>query len=307
MQREVGSSRARPRRAGQAVLVALAVVATLLAVDLLTSLFYRTDTTMSISRSGPQGGSDHTLVVFPGYAGDCDSVSQALGPHLPQSWNLVVLCYAERGVDDDQVFALIGAEIEGAPAGSVSILAGSMGGMIAARFLDRLARSGQDTDLEVRLFLDTSPPDSIYLKRPESLLKLTHWYRGGALTSFLWWIANRSSDHSALEPGASLEVVEDGDRYFRQIGMPALTSQAQYIDSFRLADAPYFQSLVSHAVFIKAANAADDPLVEVDRSIEAWRIRLPGLQTVELTSRQGDWHVPWNLRPKEVVSVVLDE
>lgn len=302
-----GQGRGRRRRR-RLLRVATAVVVTLLVMDLVSSLFYRTDATMSVVRSGPPGESARTLIVFPGYAGDCHSVFDALKPGLDASWALVVLCYADRGIDDDQVFSLLRGDVESAPVGSVSILAGSMGGMVAVTFLDRLARSSTGSPLLAELFLDTVPSDSSFVKRPEFAFRLAHYYRGGMIASLWWRLINSlpaAPDQSALEPTASLDNVERGDRYYRQIGLPTLTSQAQYIDEFRLASIPDFQKAVSSAVFIKAANSEQDPLVDVRGSIGTWLARLPTMRVVEIASRRGDWHIPWTRRPSEVLSVVL--
>lgn len=283
-----------------AVLVALGLLVT---VDAITGAFYRTSTEMSVIRTGPETAS-RTLLVFPGYAGDCHSISAAFAPRLTPSWQMVVLCYSERGIDDDQVLMLLRPYIENLPPGSVSVLAGSMGAMVAVNFLDRLARSDPNLRPELGLFLDDSPPDRSYVKA-SSLLPLSTWYRGGALSSGIWYLANGSLDHSALEAGASLDVVRRGDLYYREIGLPALSSQANYIYEFRLEDHLRFGDLVRSATFIRAGKGGEDPMINVDGSIEAWSQRLPELRVSKLTSREGSWHVPWTLRPQEVLTVVL--
>lgn len=293
----------RPLVAGTA-----AVLIALLVTDLVSSVFYRTDTTMSVIRSGPPGESPRTLLVFPGYLGDCQSTFDAFSPSLDATWTLVVLCYAERGIDDDQVFSLLRSDVESAPLGSVSILAGSMGGMVAVTFLDRLARESTESRPQVELFLDTVPSNNSLVKRPQLAFCVAHFYRGGVVASFWWRLINTSDDnldYSALEPNADIDIVERGNQYFRRIGMASLTSQAQYIDEFELAAMHDFQRVVSSAVFIKATHSERDPLVKVGSSIDMWLTRLTDMRVTELASRQGDWHIPWTLRPQEVLGVII--
>lgn len=294
------------RKAIRFLLAVLIVFALLLTVDTTSGFFYRTSTQMSVATTSPEGIASRTLLVFPGYAGDCHSISTAFAPRLIPGWQMVVLCYPEREIDDDQVFDLLRRYVEEAPQGSVTILAGSMGGMVAVNFLDRLARTNSNLRPDVRLLLDTSPPDRAFVKM-SSFLPMSAWYRGGPISSAIWYIGNVSMDHSALEPGASLDIVRQGDRYFREIGMPALASQANYINEFRLDDHLHFRDLLATATFITAGEGGEDPMIKVSTSIEAWRKRLPELRVSTLNSREGSWHVPWTLRPQEVLTVVMSD
>lgn len=294
------------RKAVRFLLAVLVAFALLLAVDAITGMFYRTSTKMSVATTSPQGVPSHTLLVFPGYAGDCHSISSAFGPRLLPGWQMVVLCYPEREIDDDQVFSLLRTYVEEAPQGTVSMLAGSMGAMVAVNFLDRLARTNSNFRPDVRLLLDDSPPDRAFVKM-SSFLPMSTWYRGGVISSAIWYIANGSLDHSALEAGASLDIVQQGDRYYREIGMQALASQANYIYDFRLDDHLHFRDLLASATFITAGKGGEDPMINVGASIEAWRERLPELRVSTLNSREGSWHVPWTLRPQEILTVVLSD
>lgn len=283
----------------------LAVILSLVLVDSLSGLFYRTNTAVSVVRTGPTTGAVHTLLVFPGYAADCHSISDAFRRNLDSQWKMVVVCYPERGIDDTQIFMALRGDIESAAPGQVSILAGSMGGMVAVTFLERLRQSDPAMLAEVSLFLDTSPADRTLIKVPPGALWLSHWYRGGVLSSLVWYITDGSPDRPTLEPGASLETVEMGDTFNREIGMPALTSQAQYIDDFRLANLTSYSGIVGSATFIEANSPDLDPMVWVAESVSEWRGQMPELRVRTLESRVGNWHIPWTQRPEEVLDVVL--
>lgn len=284
-----------------AILVSVALV---FSIDLITGAYWHTSTQMSVVRTKSGINPSHTLIVFPGFAGDCQSISDAFGPHLMPDWQMVVLCYPDRDIDDAQVFDLLRPVVEAAPRGSVSILAGSMGAMVSVKFLDSLARSSPGFRPDLRLILDDSPADQS-LVRMSWILPLSTWYRGGVLSSAIWYALHGSRDHSSMESGASLDVVERGDLYFQEIGIPALASQGFYIYDFRLDDHSEFKNLLRSATFVKAGGGGQDPLVDVDASIAAWAARLPQLRVVTLVSRHGDWHVPWTSRPREILTVVL--
>src|ERR1039457_1151815 len=86
--------------------VRLVVVAfpVLLSLDALIGLAYRTNTTADVKISAPRSGTTRrTIVVFPGYAMPGSTLVKAFAPYVADDDAMVVVNYAERGVDVSQI------------------------------------------------------------------------------------------------------------------------------------------------------------------------------------------------------------
>jgi pimeloyl-ACP methyl ester carboxylesterase len=277
-----------------------------LAVDSLAGLAYNTSTTVAVVVTKPPSGQvNEALVVFPGYAGPATPISHAFASHLGQQEAMIVVNYAQRGIDDEAIYRLVVGQLDLLQPQRVRILGGSMGGMVAVRFLARYAARPERTRFgRVVLVLDTAPSGPNRIRRPQWLFAVSSWYRGGPITSAIWTLISRWGDRPIPEPGADQSIIADGERENALVGTPALTTQAAYIDSFSPTEIPGIRDAVLRATYLKAQSAQHDPLVDVDASIADWTIALPNLTVTTIANRRGEWHLPWTYRPNETITVV---
>ena len=84
------------------------------------------------ARNGTTG---RVLVVFPGFAMPGDLLSEAFAPYLPADDAMIVIGYAECGVDVAAISAAVEAELVRLAPREVVVYGASMGGMVAREFL----------------------------------------------------------------------------------------------------------------------------------------------------------------------------
>ena len=204
----------------------------LFVIDGLAGAMYRTSTAtkvhVTLSRSGV---AEQAVVVFPGYIMPGEQLSQAFAPFLGADDAMVVAQYAERGVDMDGLYSQIMAALDVIRPKSIRLYGASMGGMCAKQFLDRYAQGGSAFGRAV-LVLDTAPDSAARIKRPGWVFGLASWYRGGPLASLGWAALNQFGDQPTPEQGADQRIVSASRRQSTWVGMPALTSQADYLAAF---------------------------------------------------------------------------
>lgn len=285
---------------------AVLVVVALALADALTGLNYRTSTDASVIVTRPKVGAvNEALIVFPGYASDGTVVSKAFAPYLAKGQAMIVVRYAQREIDDQAVYRLIINQLNALAPHRVRILGGSLGGIVAARFLDRYMDGPARVRFgSVTLVLDTAPSGSHNIRRPQWVFSLCSWYRGGAISSAIWALISRLGSRPLPEPGADRAIIEDGNNANAWVGMPTLTTQASYLSSFGFREVSGIHDVVSHAVYLEARSPQDDPLVRVSESIADWRFVLPNLAVSTIATRRGDWHLPWTYRPRETLDAV---
>jgi hypothetical protein len=281
-------------------------VCAVLAVDSLAGLAYHTSTDASIIVTWPRTGTvDEALVVFPGYASIGKAVSDAFRPSLNDNQAMVVVGYAQRGVDDQAIYRQVMDELATLAPRRLRILAGSMGGAVATRFLTRYARSA---DLhrfgKVVLVLDTAASGPGTAQVPQWIFWVSSWYRGGPVSSAGWALLSGFVAQPMPEPGANQEIIDEGNDGNAWLGLPALTTQADYLGSFRADEIPAIRSAVLRATYLRANPAQADPLIRVDDAIVAWKTGLPDLTVTTIATRQGSWHLPWTYRPRETLAAV---
>jgi hypothetical protein len=116
------------------VCVAVAVVG-LAALDLATGTVYRASPAASLhvtpARTGPTG---RALVVFPGFAMPGDLLGEAFARYLPPAEAMIVVRYAERGVDVAAISSAVEAELARLAPREVVVYGASMGAMVAREF-----------------------------------------------------------------------------------------------------------------------------------------------------------------------------
>lgn len=292
------------RRAQRAVLGPLAAAVAFLAADSLLGHGYHESTSASVIVTRPSTPIvDEALVVFPGYASDGDVVSRAFAPYMRDGQAMIVVDYAQRGVDDAAIFRLTMEQVRTLAPRRLRVFGGSMGGVVATRFLARYATSpDRERFGPVVLVLDTAPAGMDTIKRPHWLFSLSAWYRGGPLTSTGWALLSRFGVRPSPELGANHEVIDEGDHRNAWVGVPALTTQAEYLGTFRPDEIPQIRGIVLRGAYLQAASAGDDPLVRVDSAIARWKAGLPTLTIVTIPGRRGSWHLPWTYRPRETLT-----
>lgn len=293
------------RRRRVAVGTGIALIGVVVA-DGLLGLGYHPSTTVRVVVTPAASGSvDEALVVFPGYASDGTVISRAFAPHLNENQAMIVVDYAQRGVDDAAIYQAVVAELNALAPQHVRILGGSMGGIVASRFLYHYAGSSAHARFgDVVLVLDTAPGGARYTHRPQWMFDLAAWYRGGPLSSAMWAIVSRFGQRPPLEYGADQSVVDEGEDRGAWVGLPAVTSQAAYIATFNSSELPPIRRAISRATYLRADSAEQDPLVVVSQSIEEWQRGLSALTVTTVASREGGWHLPWIYRPRETLTAV---
>jgi hypothetical protein len=171
------------------------------------------------------------IVAFPGYTMAGDLLSAAFAPCLGDDDAMIVVQYAERGVDVEQIYRSVMAEVARLGAPRLRVYGGSMGGMCAKHFLDRYHRDGAPYG-KVVLLIDTSPTHAADVKRPRWLMALGRWYCGGPLGSAIWSVLAWLEPRPVAEPGADPRVISAFRRATALVGLPAMASQAAYIATF---------------------------------------------------------------------------
>jgi len=284
------------------VLVAVCLVAL---VDVASGFVVPTDTAPSLCTTSPRESGLPMLLVFPGFAADGCSSRDAFTASLAQPVHVVAVQYPERGIDDDAIYSLVRQEIEQASPERIVVLAGSMGGMVATRFLTRLA---EDSSLAgkrpVELFLDAAPISRETVRVPQVLLAISRVYRGGLVSSLGWRLVSRLQDPPDPEPGVSTTAVDEGTAYNQSLGTWTLTGQARYIADFDPREIRTALPAITRATYLSAPDSARDPVVDVPRSIEGWRRSVPELKVVQTPRRHGEWHLPWTSRPRELLTAM---
>lgn len=278
----------------------LAVTA-LLAADALAGLIYRTGTAASTFVVRPRSGTTkRLLVVFPGFIMPGEELTAAFAPHLEPDDAMVVVHYAERGLDIDDIYHHVMMQAARLNPGSVTIYGVSMGGMCAAQFLDLYHRAEASYGAAT-LILDTAPSGAADIKRPGWLLAVSSWYRGGPLTTAVWALGSALGSEPEPEPGADRTVIAAARRRGAWAGMPAITSQAAYITRFARLCTEQQIDTPAHVAYLCAEA---DPLIRLGPAIRGWRRVFPGLEVMTVTGRQTRWHVPIIERPQETMRAI---
>lgn len=281
------------------MVLAVAVVAALIAVDAAASPFYRTDNTASLVSVPPRSGRLSTLmVIFPGYLMPAADVGRAFAPHLDAATGLLIIQYAERGVDPEAIRNSLVPQFRNLAPERIVFYGASMGGMCAYDVLRRLSSN----DVPISLVLDTAPASREDVRRPAWSFAFAPIYRGGPLASGIWRaLANLPATHPVPEPATDPDIIANSRRRYATVGMPAVTSQAEYIGTFALL--PPAQQPV-RVGYLRASDSAQDPLVKVDQAIARWRTVYPALVTEEIEGRRGEWHIPLVERPAETIEAI---
>lgn len=286
------------------LLVAAAVVGCLV-LDAMVGRWHRPGRLAKLHVTPARSGSpEQVIVAFPGYTMAGDLLSAAFARHLGKHDAMVVVQYAERGVDVEQIYQSVMAEVARVGAPKLRVYGGSMGGMCAKHFLDRYHRDGAPYG-KVVLLIDTSPTHAGDVKRPRWLMALGRWYRGGPLSSALWSLVSWLEPRPVAEPGADRRIISAFRWATARVGLPAVASQAAYIAAFSGLRSNELVPVAERVSFLHGRGHARDPVIRVGRAIAGWRHAFPDLRVVTIHARQGRWHLPLIERPRETVRAIL--
>src|ERR1035437_225288 len=277
----------------------LAGLPALLTVDALMGLAYRTNTSAGVTIIVPRSGTTHrAFVVLPGYIMPGGTLARAFAPHLAGDDAMVVVNYAERGVDVSQIYDKVMAALRTLRPVELRVYGASMGGMVGKLFLDHYRQSGAPYG-KVTLLLDSVPAGRGNVKRPSFLLDVSCWYRGGPLSSAVWAALTELGAMPPTEDDAPQDIVRAARRAGAWVGMPAATSQACFIAKFAPLKEGELLDVAQQAVYLEGRSPDDDPLVRISDSVAAWRVAFPNFMVITVTGREGRWHLPLVEYPRE--------
>jgi pimeloyl-ACP methyl ester carboxylesterase len=273
--------------------------------DVASGLFYRTDEQSKVVVVGARSGlTEVAIVVFPGYIMPGDTLSRAFAPFLPADDALVVVQYAERGVDRRQISANVIAALSRLKPRKVLVYGASMGGMVGKLFLDDYRAAGAPYG-KVVFVLDTAPSAKADVRRPPALFSVGCWYRGGLLSSAAWALGARLQPEPSIESDASPSLVQAAHKAGAWSGTPALSTQACFMGRFPPLKQGELSGIVNHVTYLQSSDAADDPLVRISQATTGWRTAMPGLEVVSIRERPGKYHLPLIEYPRATMKAIL--
>jgi len=283
----------------------LAALSALLIVDALISLAYRTNTTADVKIIAPRSGTTHrAIVVFPGYVMPGGTLGKAFAPYVADDDAMVVVNYAERGVNVSQIYDKVMVALHTLGPVELRVYGASMGGMISKLFLDRYRQAGAPYG-KVTLILDSAPAGRNNIKWPSFLLDVSCWYRGGPLSSAVWAVVSEFGTKPPTEGDAPQDNVRAAHRAGAWVGTPAATSQACFIAKFGPLKNDELLDVAQQVVYLQGYSPDDDPLVRISEAVAGWRVAFPNLMVITVQGRNGRWHLPLVEYPRETVRAMI--
>lgn len=287
------------------VRLALAGLPVLLTVDALMGLAYRTNTSADVRITLPRSGTTHrAIVIFPGYVMPADILGRAFAPYVADDDAMVIVDYAERGVNISQIYDKVFAALDTLRPVELRIYGASMGGMLTKLFLDHYRQAGAPYG-KVTLILDTALASRNNVKRPSWLLDLSCWYRGGPLSTAVWAAVIEFGTRPPTEDEAPQDLVRAARSAGAWVGMPAATSQACFIAKFAPLREGELLDVVQQLVYLQGYSPDDDPLVRISDAVASWRVAFPDLRVITLPGRPARWHLPLVEYPRETVRSII--
>jgi pimeloyl-ACP methyl ester carboxylesterase len=283
----------------------LAGLPALLIVDALMGLAYRTNTTVDVEIIAPRSGTTHrAIVVFPGYVMPGGTLGKAFAPYVADDDAMVVVNYAERGVNISQIYDKVMVALHTLGPVELRVYGASMGGMISKLFLDRYRQAGAPYG-KVTLILDSAPAGRNNIKRPSFLLDVSCWYRGGPLSSAVWAVVSEFGTKPPTEGDVPEDNVRAAHRAGAWVGMPAATSQACFIAKFGPLKEGELVDVAQQVVYLQGYSPDDDPVVRISDAIAGWSVAYHNLKVITIQGRNGRWHLPLVEYPRETVRAMI--
>ena len=276
-----------------------------LVVDVLMGFAYRTSTEANVIITPPRSGRTHrAIIVFPGFIMPGAPLAKAFAPYVSDDDALVVVNYAERGVDVPQICDKIMVALHTLQPSELRIYGGSMGGMLGKLFLDRYRQAGTPYG-KVAFILDTAPSSRNNVKRPTVLLNVSCWYRGGPLSSAMWAAVIEIQAKPPAEADASRDTVRAARHAGAWFGMPAATSQACFVAKFPPLRAGELLDVAQQVIYLEGTPPGEDPLIRIPDAIAGWRVAFPNLKVITVQCRSKRWHLPLVEYPRATLRAVI--
>jgi len=273
--------------------------------DSVAGIWYRTGTEAAVHVVPARSGvANQVVVAFPGFTMPGDLLARAFAPHLGDDDAMLVVGYAERGIDIDAIHRRVIREIAAMSPARVRVYGASMGGVCARELLARYRRDGTPFG-PVVLVLDTAPSQVGDVRQPGALFDLAVGYRGGPLSTVGWAAASRLRGQPPAEPSADRRVTAAASHAGAWAGMPAITSQAAYLGGSTAPRPGELVPVAERVVYLRGRPGGPDPLIDVDRAITGWRQAFPHLTVTTFQHREERWHLPIIQRPQETVAYLL--
>jgi hypothetical protein len=267
-------------------------------------LAYRRNTSADVKVIGPRlGRASRAIVVFPGYIMSGAILGKAFEPYVADDDTLVVINYAERGVNVSEINDKVMAALQTLAPVELRVYGGSMGGMLSKLFLDHYRKAGAPYG-KVTLVLDSAPSGRNDVKRASFLFDVSCWYSGGPLSSAIWAAVSEFDAKPPTEHDASQDIVRAARRAGAWVGTPAATSQACFIGKFDPLKTGELLDIANKVVYLRGSSSNDDPLVRTSEAIAGWRVAFPDITVVTLQGRNARWHLPLVEYPRETVSAL---
>jgi hypothetical protein len=249
-------------------------------------LAYRRNTSADVKVIGPRlGRASRAIVVFPGYIMSGAILGKAFEPYVADDDTLVVINYAERGVNVSEINDKVMAALQTLAPVELRVYGGSMGGMLSKLFLDHYRKAG-------------APYGASFL------FDVSCWYSGGPLSSAIWAAVSEFDAKPPTEHDASQDIVRAARRAGAWVGTPAATSQACFIGKFDPLKTGELLDIANKVVYLRGSSSNDDPLVRTSEAIAGWRVAFPDITVVTLQGRNARWHLPLVEYPRETVSAL---
>ena len=283
----------------------LAGLPALLILDALMGLAYRTNTSADVKITVPRSGATRrAIVVFPGYVMPGGTLARAFAPYVADDDALVVVNYAERGVNVSQINNKVMAALQTLRPVEIRVYGASMGGMLGKLFLDQYRQAGAPYG-KVTLVLDSAPASRNSVKRHSILFDVSCCYRGGPLSSAVWAAINEFGTKPPTEDDAPQDIVRAAHRAGAWVGLPAATSQAWFIAKFGPLKKGELIDVAQQVVYLQGYSPDDDPLVRISDAIAGWRVAFPNLIVITVQGRPGRWHLPLIEYPRGTVRAMI--
>jgi hypothetical protein len=237
----------------------LAGLSVLVVADAVLGWGYRTDRHAHVDVIGPRSGVvRRAIVVLPGYAVSGRLVGEGVRPYVRSDDALVVVDYAQRGVDAGEIYDAVMAELHVLDPAELRIYGASMGGMLGKLFAERYHQDGEPFGGLV-LILDSAPAERGDVKRPGWLFGVSCRYHGGPVSSALWAGASTFGSHPEVAPGADQALIGAAHHAGDRVGLPAATTQACLMDHFTPLVCGELRGVVRQVVYLQSSAPDDDP------------------------------------------------
>lgn len=276
----------------------------LMTSDAILGFFYRTGVEAKIEIIGPRVGvAQRAIVIFPGYVMPGTIVGKAFAPYIQEDDALVVVTYAERGIDPDGIYDKVSSALFTLKPTEVILYGASMGGMLAKLIADRYQRAGVPFGKLV-IILDSAPAERADVKRPGWLFDVGCWYHGGPLSTALWATVSYLGGKPPTEPDVDLTLVQKARLGGAWAGMPAATTQGCFIGRFQPLIDSELTGVARRVIYMHGKPPSDDPIIQISQAITHWQTAFPELMDVAIEERPGRWHLPLVERPRETVEKI---